>query len=80
MLHDVHYMSNACRSVISISQLRDRGCHVQLLVESFTIQRGFLVLAQGHRGSQLTLPLVTGVKDAIVFVSPLPCVIKIAFW
>ena len=42
--------------------------------ESFMIQRGLLVIAQGYRGARLTLLSVVGVRDAIVSVSPLPCI------
>eukprot|EP00250_Pteridium_aquilinum_P002449 c12664_g1_i1 orf=1-222(-) len=42
--------------------------------ESFVIQRGLLVIARGYRGARLTLLPVVGVRDAIVSVSPLPCI------
>ena len=42
--------------------------------ESFMIQRGSLVIARGYRGVRLTLLSVVGVRDAIVSVSPLPCI------
>ena len=42
--------------------------------ESFILQRGLLVIAQGSRGARLTLLSVVGVRDTIVFVSPLPCI------
>ena len=65
VLHDVHYVPNARRSLISVSQLRDHGCQVQLADESYTIRRGSLVIVRGHRGSRLTLLHVLGVRDAI---------------
>ncbi|MCO5597120.1 hypothetical protein L7F22_051195 [Adiantum nelumboides] len=73
VLHEVQYVHDARRSSISISQLRDHGCHVELTDESYLIRRGFLVLAQGHRGAHLSLLHVLGVRDAIVSVSLLPC-------
>ena len=74
VLHDVQYVPDAQRSLISISQLRDHGCQVHLSDESFILQRGLLVIAQGSRGGHLTLLSVVGVRDAIVSVSPLPCI------
>ena len=38
------------------------------------IQRGSLVIVRGYRGACLTLLSVVGVRDAIVSVSPLPCI------
>ena len=72
VLQSVHYVPDARRSLISIPQLRESGCQVTLTDESFTLQRGQLVLTRGRRGTRRTFLHALNVRDQSLVVNLLP--------
>ena len=49
------------------------GAKVHMEDKSYMVQRGLLIIIGGQCGAHFTLLSIFGVRDTVVFVSPLPC-------
>ncbi|MCO5578024.1 hypothetical protein L7F22_031862 [Adiantum nelumboides] len=74
VLRHVCHVPSLTRSLISVSQLRDNGCHVVLDENDFSLHRGQLVLARGASVDSTCPMQVSHVRDGTISVTLVqPC-------